>query len=80
MALRVANGVDKLIPGITGWAQVNGRNAISWQQRFDFDVWYVDHQSLWLDVKIIFLTIKKVFLREKERTLSSFIASKQGQP
>lgn len=46
-------------PGITGWAQVNGRNAISWTKKFELDVWYVDHCSLWLDVKIIFLTIKK---------------------
>lgn len=51
-------------PGITGWAQVNGRNAISWQQKFEYDVWYVDHISLWLDIKILFLTIKKVFVRE----------------
>ncbi len=51
-------------PGITGWAQVNGRNAISWKQKFDFDVWYVDHISFLLDLKIIFMTIKKVFIRE----------------
>jgi len=51
-------------PGITGWAQVNGRNAISWTKKFELDVWYVDHCSLWLDVRIIFLTIKKVFVRE----------------
>ena len=51
-------------PGITGWAQVNGRNSISWKQKFAYDVWYVDHISFWLDVKIIFLTIKKVFVRE----------------
>lgn len=51
-------------PGITGWAQVNGRNAISWQQKFDYDVWYVDHVSLMLDIKILFLTLKKVFIRE----------------
>jgi lipopolysaccharide/colanic/teichoic acid biosynthesis glycosyltransferase len=51
-------------PGVTGWAQVNGRNAISWQDKFRLDVWYVDHQSLWLDIKIIFLTIKKVFFRD----------------
>lgn len=51
-------------PGITGWAQVNGRNAISWKQKFEYDVWYVDHLSFWLDVKIVFLTIKKVFIRE----------------
>lgn len=51
-------------PGITGWAQVNGRNAISWQQKFEYDVWYVDNLSFWLDLKILFLTIKKVFVRE----------------
>jgi len=51
-------------PGITGWAQVNGRNAISWKQKFDYDVWYVDNISFELDVKIFFLTIKKVFVRE----------------
>lgn len=51
-------------PGITGWAQVNGRNAISWEQKFRLDVWYVDNQSIWLDLKILFLTIKKVFVRE----------------
>lgn len=51
-------------PGITGWAQVNGRNAISWTQKFKYDVWYVDNLSFMLDLKIFFLTIKKVFLRE----------------
>ena len=51
-------------PGITGWAQVNGRNAISWKKKFELDVWYVDHCSFSLDLKIIFLTIKKVFVRE----------------
>jgi undecaprenyl phosphate N,N'-diacetylbacillosamine 1-phosphate transferase len=51
-------------PGITGWAQVNGRNAISWSQKFEFDVWYVDNVSFLLDCKIVFLTIKKVFKRE----------------
>lgn len=51
-------------PGITGWAQVNGRNAISWEEKFNLDVWYVDHVSFMLDLKIIFLTIKKVFKRE----------------
>ena len=50
--------------GITGWAQVNGRNAISWTKKFELDVWYVDHCSFLLDLKIIFLTIKKVFVRE----------------
>lgn len=51
-------------PGITGWAQVNGRNAISWQQKFAYDVWYVDHISLSLDCKILLKTIRKVFKRE----------------
>src|SRR5699024_6484831 len=51
-------------PGITGWAQVNGRNAISWQQKFNYDVWYVDHISFGLDLKILFRTIKKVFISE----------------
>jgi len=51
-------------PGITGWAQVNGRNAISWQEKFDLDVWYVDHCSFRLDIKILLLTILKVFKRE----------------
>ena len=51
-------------PGITGWAQVNGRNAISWTKKFELDVWYVDHCSFLLDLKIIFLTIKKVVVRE----------------
>lgn len=51
-------------PGITGWAQVNGRNNISWTKKFEYDVWYVDHVSFWLDLKILFLTVKKVFVRE----------------
>ena len=51
-------------PGITGWAQVNGRNAISWEEKFQLDVWYVDHQSFWLDQKILLLTIKNVIYRQ----------------
>jgi len=51
-------------PGITGWAQVNGRNAIDWTQRFKLDVWYVDHQTLWLDLRILWLTLRKVWRRE----------------
>ncbi len=51
-------------PGITGWAQINGRNAISWKQKFEYDVWYVEHLSFGLDIKILFLTLKKVFFRE----------------
>lgn len=51
-------------PGITGWAQVNGRNAISWEEKFELDVWYVENRSIWLDIKILLLTVKKVFVRE----------------
>jgi undecaprenyl phosphate N,N'-diacetylbacillosamine 1-phosphate transferase len=51
-------------PGITGWAQVNGRNTVEWPKRFDYDVWYVDNQSFWLDLKILFLTVFKVFKAE----------------
>lgn len=51
-------------PGITGWAQVNGRNAISWEEKFELDAWYVENQSLFLDIKILFLTIKKVIIKE----------------
>lgn len=64
-------------PGVTGWAQVNGRNALSWDEKFKLDVWYVDNQSLWLDIKILFLTVKKVLVREGisadgEATMSKF--------
>ncbi|HHF2913379.1 sugar transferase [Vibrio diabolicus] len=51
-------------PGVTGWAQINGRNAISWEDKFKLDVWYVDNRSFWLDVKILLLTVKKVFVKE----------------
>lgn len=51
-------------PGITGWAQVNGRNAVSWEDKFRMDVWYVDHRSIWLDIKILWLTVRKVLARE----------------
>lgn len=69
-------------PGITGWAQVNGRNAISWEEKFKLDVWYVDNQSLWLDIKILFMTVKKVLVREGisaqgEATMSKFEGSKK---
>lgn len=53
----------EVLPGITGWAQINGRNAISWEEKFTLDVWYVDNRSLWLDVKILLMTLMKVFLR-----------------
>lgn len=55
---------NEVRPGITGWAQVNGRNAISWEKKFEYDVWYVDHISFALDVKILLLTVKKVFVSE----------------
>lgn len=69
-------------PGVTGWAQVNGRNAISWEDKFKLDVWYVDNRSFWLDIKIIFLTIKKVLVRdgisaEGEATMTKFTGNKE---
>ena len=75
------NRRHEIKPGITGWAQINGRNAISWLDKFRLDVWYVDHQSLWLDIKIIFLTIKKVFFRdgisaEGEATMPKFTGNR----
>jgi len=51
-------------PGVTGWAQINGRNAISWEDKFKHDVWYVDNRSFWLDIKILWLTVKKVLVRD----------------
>jgi len=68
-------------PGVTGWAQVNGRNAISWEDKFKLDVWYVDNQSFLLDLKILFLTVKKVLVRdgisgEGEATMSKFTGNK----
>jgi lipopolysaccharide/colanic/teichoic acid biosynthesis glycosyltransferase len=67
-------------PGVTGWAQINGRNALSWEDKFKLDVWYVDNQSLLLDLKILLLTVKKVFVREGisgvgEVTMSKFAGS-----
>lgn len=71
----------KVRPGITGWAQVNGRNAISWEDKFKLDVWYVNNQSLWLDIKILVLTVKKVFIKDGisgdgEVTMSKFTGTK----
>jgi lipopolysaccharide/colanic/teichoic acid biosynthesis glycosyltransferase len=68
-------------PGITGWAQVNGRNAISWADKFALDVWYVDHRSLWLDVRILWRTVRMVLVRdgisaEGEATMSRFEGNK----
>jgi len=67
-------------PGITGWAQVNGRNAISWEEKFKLDIWYVDNRSLWLDIKILWMTFVKVFKREGvsqegEATMSKFMGN-----
>jgi sugar transferase EpsL len=64
-------------PGITGWAQVNGRNSLSWEEKFERDVWYVDHQSFWLDIRILFMTVEKVVRRdgishEGEATMAPF--------
>ena len=68
-------------PGVTGWAQINGRNAISWEQKFALDVWYVDNQSLWLDLKIIYRTFFKVFARSginhsAEQPMPEFLGDK----
>ena len=64
-------------PGITGWAQVNGRNAISWDEKFDLDIWYVDNQSILLDIKILYMTVKKVITRseinqDRQTTMEKF--------
>ncbi|WP_278444587.1 sugar transferase [Stutzerimonas kunmingensis] len=69
-------------PGVTGWAQINGRNALSWEEKFKLDVWYVDNRSLWLDLKIIFLTVKKVVMRDGisadgEATMPKFTGREQ---
>jgi len=71
-------------PGITGWAQVNGRNLISWDKKFDLDVWYVDNHSIWLDIKIIFITLKNVILRKgispnQEPTMPGFKGDKNDR-
>lgn len=68
-------------PGVTGWAQVNGRNALSWDERFALDVWYVDNRSFWVDLKILWLTVRKVIVREGisasgEATMSKFTGKK----
>lgn len=64
-------------PGITGWAQINGRNALSWSKKFELDVWYVENRSIWLDIRILWLTVKKVIVRDGisaagEATMSKF--------
>jgi len=72
----------ELRPGITGWAQVNGRNAISWEEKFALDVWYVDNHNLWLDMKILYMTLRKVLVRdginaEGEATMPKFKGDKE---
>ncbi|HVN54490.1 MAG TPA: sugar transferase [Anaerolineaceae bacterium] len=74
-----------VLPGISGWAQVNGRNALTWEEKFDLDVWYVDHWSLGLDVKIVLLTLWKVFKREGitqpgQATAEEFMGSEEREP
>lgn len=69
-------------PGVTGWAQINGRNALSWEDKFRLDVWYVDNRSWWLDMKILFLTVKKVLVRDGisaqgEATMTRFTGSRR---
>ena len=73
-----------LRPGVTGWAQVNGRNALSWEEKFEMDVWYVDNRSFWLDLKILLLTVKKVVVREGinaagEATMPRFAGSPEKE-
>jgi sugar transferase EpsL len=74
-----------VLPGITGWAQVNGRNSVSWEQRFALDTWYVDHRSFWLDLKILLMTVGKVFRSEGVSavghvTMTEFQGSPPGAP
>jgi sugar transferase EpsL len=71
-------------PGITGWAQINGRNAIAWEEKFKLDVWYVDHKSFWLDVKILFLTVVKVLQARDisyagQPTMHKFMGTRIGE-
>ena len=72
-----------ILPGLTGWAQVNGRNSLNWEERFKLDVWYVDNYSFWLDIKILFKTVKKVLNRDGvsadgEATMSKFTGSQNN--
>ncbi|MBI6605754.1 MULTISPECIES: sugar transferase [Pseudomonas] len=71
-------------PGVTGWAQVNGRNSVSWEEKFELDVWYVDNRTFWLDIRIIFMTLKKVVIREGinasgQATMQRFTGSKEPE-
>jgi lipopolysaccharide/colanic/teichoic acid biosynthesis glycosyltransferase len=74
----------KVRPGMTGYAQVNGRNAISWEKKFELDTWYVENQSIWLDFKIMFQTVKKVLIKEginqsEEVTMTRFLGNKKDE-
>ncbi|WP_165008787.1 sugar transferase [Neisseria yangbaofengii] len=78
------NRRHEMKPGVTGWAQVNGRNALSWDEKFAHDIWYIDNFSLWLDMKILFLTVKKVFVKEGisangEATMPYFTGNKTNE-
>src|SRR5699024_8645933 len=71
-------------PGITGWAQVNGRNAISWEEKFELDIWYVENRTIWLDIRILFMTLKRVFKSEGinqagKATMDKFQGSKDEE-
>jgi lipopolysaccharide/colanic/teichoic acid biosynthesis glycosyltransferase len=75
----------EVLPGITGWAQVNGRNALTWEEKFALDVWYVDHRTFWLDIRILFMTLFKVFKREAINTPGSatspeFMGTQEKKP
>ena len=78
------NRRHEMRPGVTGWAQVNGRNALSWDEKFAHDVWYIDNFSFWLDIKILFLTVKKIFVKEGisaegEATMPYFTGNKTDE-
>ena len=80
--LRTKVGIDKLLPGLTGWAQVNGRNAISWEEKFKLDVWYVDNQSFKLDCKILWMTLSQVWSKKgvdanSQKTMPEFEGNKK---
>ena len=79
----IVTGLQQVRPGMTGWAQVNGRNAITWVEKFELDVWYVDHRSLRLDLKIVALTIRQVLRRQGisepgQATVTSFKAQSRA--
>jgi lipopolysaccharide/colanic/teichoic acid biosynthesis glycosyltransferase len=72
-------------PGITGWAQINGRNALSWEEKFELDIWYVQNRSFWLDIRILFLTVKKVLVRhgisaDNDDTMPRFTGTRVDRP